>query len=221
MNKSELDKIVIEIEFLIISIIQGIALSTLAISAMSSLTGLRYEYWPYVLSALIILLVFWALAISHTVSFISWPLSMSHNFLYFVATLLEVIAFAYVSNPLLWFAFNFLFFLVAGVLYFLDLKLIEWRKDSFSATDAQQKLYAHIHSDQRFQIAVFVPSIIIFSFAAWMLIYFFPLYFIEGKHHLWLIGIQIIMGFGAMFYSVKTFGVRARLISEVAKNKEL
>ena len=42
---SNLDQTVVDIEFLLISVIQGVALATLATNAVSPISNLQIEYW--------------------------------------------------------------------------------------------------------------------------------------------------------------------------------
>src|SRR3989344_2965707 len=112
--KKELDSKAVEIEFLVISVIQGLAIQMLAVSASDPLSSLKYEYWFAIISAFILILIFWSQALLHTVSFIDWPIDIVHTFLYFLASFVEVMAFTHVANPLKWFVFGSTFLVIAG-----------------------------------------------------------------------------------------------------------
>jgi len=105
--KKRLDEFVVDIEFLLISVVQGVALAALAAAAAPIVANLQLEYWPYIVSALLFILIFWSQAIMHVLGFIKWPLDMIHNFLYFVASLIEVMAFSVMNKPLVWFSLFF------------------------------------------------------------------------------------------------------------------
>ena len=105
--------------------VQGVALGALGTAASQPLSNLDFQYWPYILSGFLLILTFWSQAIIHSLSFIKWPLDIRHNFLYFLAGLVEFLAFEHLQDPLRWFIFQLLFVIVASVLYYIDLKLIK------------------------------------------------------------------------------------------------
>ena len=74
---TKLDEIAINIELVLISLIEGFALANLAERAVPLLDGKdALLYLPYILSGLLIILVFWSQSILHAVSFIRWPLNV-------------------------------------------------------------------------------------------------------------------------------------------------
>lgn len=107
--KRALDAAVVNIELTLISIIQGLALGVLAAASVEPLVQLQWQAWPYVLTGLLVVLIFWSRALVHTLSFIGWPLEFGHTFVYFGATLLEAVALSQVAHPERWFALNTLY----------------------------------------------------------------------------------------------------------------
>src|SRR5438309_667456 len=132
----QLDDFVVNIEFLLISVIQGVALAALAASAAPIIASLQFEYWPYIITAFLFILLFWSQAIMRVLGFIRWPLDMMHNFLYFLASFVEVVAFSEMTNPLLWFSLIFTFVFVSGLLYYYDLILIKQCKRDMEKTNS-------------------------------------------------------------------------------------
>ena len=102
---SRLDQVALDIEFLLISVVQGVALAALAGGAAGIFTSLDWFAIPYAITAFLIVLIFWSGAIIHALSFIDWPLDLMHSFLYFLASFVEVMAFTHLENPMLWFIF--------------------------------------------------------------------------------------------------------------------
>lgn len=213
-KRSYLDQFTLDIEFLLISVIQGLALGVLATNAATIIGDLQFLYWPYVFSGLFFILIFWSLAIIHAVSFITWPLDLAHNFLYFFASFIEVMAFSHMTDPRKWFAFITCFFLVAAVLYIVDLRLIKQRKSSFKTLD-QKLLYKHICTTQTTELYYFVPLALIFNVCAFYLTYAYPNLFLEQNYHLSLIFTQIIFGIIFMVNSLYRFHTRSKLLSNL------
>ncbi len=214
MTKKELDQIVLSIEFLLISVVQGVALAALATSASGPIASLEIEYWPYIASAFLLILIFWSQAIIHAISFINWPLDLTHTFLYFLAGFIEVVAFTEMTNPLKWFGLIVIFFIVAAFLYIIDLQLIKNRRQNFQNNDAGKKLYSHILKEQLFELSVLVPAGFIYNAFAFYLIYTYPNIFITQKFHVLLIIFQVAFGLLSLFVSIKSFKKRSRLITQ-------
>lgn len=217
MNKAKLDQFTLDIEFLLISAVQGVALGALAGAASGPLSNLDYQYWPYILSGFLLILTFWSQAIIHSLSFIKWPLDLAHNFLYFLMGLVEFLAFSQLQDPLRWFIFQLAFVVVASVLYFVDLKLIKAGKDHFDDTSAQKTLYKHIWDEQVSEIKTLIPSGLIFNSLAVYLIWKYPDFFITQGYHLGIVGIQLLLTIYIIVVSIKSFKTRSRLISNTFK----
>src|ERR1043166_3158028 len=101
---SKLDEIAINIELVLISLIEGVALVTLAEHVVLGLQEPDwFRYVPYMLGGFAILLVFWAQSISHAISFIRWPIRVEHMFLYFLSALIQIIAYTNLLHIGAWF----------------------------------------------------------------------------------------------------------------------
>ena len=79
-SRSELDAMIADIELTLVSIIQGVALTVLIETSREAGAKLDWIMWPYVLSGLIIILVFWSRVVLHILTVIRWPLEFGHNF---------------------------------------------------------------------------------------------------------------------------------------------
>jgi hypothetical protein len=213
MKKDKLDQFTLDIEFLLISIVQGVAIAALGGEAVKIIAAAQWQYIPYIVAGFLFILIFWSGAIIHAVSFIDWPLDLTHNFFYFLASLIEVIAFGFMDNPLVWFITIFFFFLAAEVLYIIDYKLILSRKDVFESK-AQIKLYTDLIAEQRFELSTIVPAGIIFNAICIFLIYTNPQLFLGQQYHLVLICLQVLFSFGFLALIIKSFKKRSHLISE-------
>ncbi len=213
MTKDRLDQFTLDIEFLLISIVQGVALAALGSEAVKIIATGQWQYFPYCIAGFLFILIFWSGAIIHALSFIDWPLDLKHNFFYFLASLIEVIAFGFMDDPIRWFAAIFFFFLTAEILYIIDYKLILDRKHIFESK-AQVILYKDIISEQRFELFFIVPAGIIFNVIAFILIYFNPQLFITNNYQIGLSLLQILFSLGFLMIVLKSFKKRAKLISE-------
>lgn len=207
MNKEKLNQLTLDIEFLLISVIQGVALASLATSAMIPLTTLQFQYWPYIFTAFLFILVFWSGAIIHAVSFIAWPPDLIHSFIYFLASLIEVMAINNINNPLNWFVFLLIFQIVAGILYLYDLSMIRKSEKNFKTPDLQ-KLYKHILKEQIMELKIFIPSSLVFN-----IISILTIVYIDPSYNLLLIILQGIFGLIFLLNSLNSFKTRSKLIS--------
>ncbi len=202
MNK-RLDQLVFDIEFMLISVVQGVALAALASSAIEPLTSMQYQYWPYIASGIVLVMLFWSQSIIHSVSFIGWPLNLFHNFLYFLAAFVEVVAFSQVTKPVGWYGANTAFFVVALVLYLVDLKIIKDRTKFLNP-----ELACHALQEQRLGLLVLVPLGIAFNLIAiWQTR--------QNPHlHLAFGLIQLVVGLAVLTYSLNRFKDRAKLLAK-------
>ena len=212
-KKAQLDQFAVDIEFLLISVIQGVALGALASNAAKPIGDLQFEYWLYIASGFLFILNFWSQAIIHTVSFIDWPLDLTHNFLYFLVSFIEVMAFSHLTDPLRWFAFISAFFVAALVLYIFDLYLIYQHKPKFEDSVARKHLYKHIHAREQFELKIFLPGAILFNILAILAILAFPHLFLANHYHLVLISAQTLLNVVFLVNSLLNFRKRSELIS--------
>lgn len=211
-GRTRLDQFSFDIEFLLISVVQGVALAALATSAVSPIADLNWLIIPYVISAFLVIIIFWSQAIIHAVSFIDWPLDLIHNFLYFLASFVQVLAFSRISDPLHWFSFMTALFIVAGLLYFVDYGLIKKRKLDFEKTKQGTTLYKDIITQHVYEMKFLVPTGIIFNLLAAFIVWKFG-----GSLHLFLITVQIIFQLSILINSLHSFKRRSRLIAEMVE----
>src|SRR3954467_4348887 len=102
-GRLDLDPMIVEIELTLVSIIQGVALTILIECSREVIADWKLALWPYVLSGLLIIFVFWSRAVLHIMTLIRWPLEFGHNFLYIACALVEAILFAQLAQPQRWF----------------------------------------------------------------------------------------------------------------------
>lgn len=216
LRLQRLDQFTLDIEFLLISVVQGVALAVLAGIAAEPISKLQFETWPYIITGFLFILIFWSQAIVHAISIISWPLDLTHNFIYFLASFVEVLTFDHLQNPLMWFIYSALFLIVGWVLYIVDLKLIKSKKEKFMVTNAKIKLYKHILSRQIFEFKYFIIAGIGFNLLSAFLIYQNPVFFIDHKGHLILAIIQLGFGIITIINLMKSFSKRMSLVTNAS-----
>jgi len=213
--KSQLDATVIGIELTLISIIQGLALGVLAASAVQPLVQLQWETWPYVLTGLAIILVFWSRSLVHTLSFIGWPLEFGHTFGYFAATLIEAAALSQVGEPEQWFALNTLYAACVWGLYAWDLRLVRRHASDFESS-GKRALLADIVRDQQRNIRLLMPLAVAFQGLSWWLLHAYPQAMLDGHWHLLLIGLSLAFSLQYLYGGVQLLRRRQGWILERA-----
>jgi hypothetical protein len=189
--KTQLDATVVGIELTLISIIQGLALGILVAASVQPLLQLQWETWPYVLTGLLVILIFWSRSLIHTLSFIGWPLEFGHTFGYFGATLLEAAALSQVGDPQAWFALNALYAAAVWGLYAWDLRVVRRQAQDFT-TPGERALLADIVRDQRLNIVALMPAAVAFQGLSWWLVRAYPQAMLQGHWHLLLIGLSLL-----------------------------
>ena len=213
--KKELDQQASEIEFLLISVVQGLALQMLAVSALEPISMFRTEYWFYIVSAFILILVFWSQAIMHALSFIDWPIDLVHTFLYFLASFFEVIVFNQITHPLKWYLFGSAFLLIAGLLYAYDLFMIRRHRSEFIRRKEKKKLYNHMYTQQIKEMKLFLPAALLYNVLAAFLIFRFPQMYIGQNYHILLAGVQTIGSVFLLLNTIGTFKLRSAIIDRM------
>ena len=204
---------IVEIELTLVSIIQGVALYFLIESARGFMTVREIIFWPYIVSALLVIFVFWSRSVLHIITVIRWPLEFGHNFLYIACALFEALLFTRLHSPRAWFAFGALFGAVGWLLFVYDLRLIRARAED-SAGPASNRLSAVVTRDQWLNITVLVPAVFLFNLASYLCIRQWPDLFLGRNLHLWLAVAQLA-GFSAyLFYVMRFFKGIAPLILE-------
>lgn len=212
LTRERLDGTVVDIEFLLIAVIQGLALTTLAVEAEPVFREGDWVYWPYVLAGFVLMLNFWSLAIIHSISFISWPFDLVHTLLYLLVAFVEVAAFAEVTHPAKWFVFMFVFFVCSALLYAWDMKVIREKREEFQDTLPRARLYEHIYGQQRTELTRLLPAAVIFHGGIVVLLWVAPGIVLDDDRHVLFVGAQLVFGLAYLAAIVRSFGVRRQLI---------
>lgn len=197
---NRLNDIAFDIELLLISVVQGLAITTIAENSIGLINGEEFIYWPYILAAFLFVVIYWMQVINHTLSFIEWPLDIIHTFLYYLVALAEFIAFSTLNNPGRWFFVNSILMIFITILYFYDYRMIKneyYRRHSA----AKKNLLKDALQKQILALKTFVPGALLFNIASLALIYYHPVYFLEQNYHLLLISAQIMLALVYLFQS--------------------
>ncbi len=184
-----LGALVIAIEFTLISVVVGVILFPLMDGATALLRDVQFEYWLYILSGLAFILLLWTQVISHSLSFIGWPINIGHNLLYIVFALVLGIQMHFLSDPRGWFAISLVSTIVAWLLVYYDAKVIQERMAG--AGGSAQALFNFALERQRqllrgMLIAV-ANSILNVGLVVWL-----PQYMVEQPGHLILSALQTV-----------------------------
>src|SRR6187399_302714 len=110
-----LGALAVAIEFTLISVMVGVILFPLMDFATPILRGLKWEYMPYVVSGLILILYTWSEVISHSLTFIGWPMDLPHNLLYIVTSMFLAVQMHFLQEPLGWFCLTTISVTIAAV----------------------------------------------------------------------------------------------------------
>ena len=210
---SKLDEVALNIELVLISIIEAAALTFLGENATALLhTPHWLMYIPSILAGLAILLVFWSQAILHAVSFIRWPLRMEHMLLYFVAALVQIIAYGFMADLMQWFLWWTLFSLIAVFIYIADLDIIRTSKASFEKFSGGKAYIDTVEARHLTELKRLVPLALMFNVVALFVTWYWSNLF----HNPFLFGgiclLQGLVSLGALFDCVRNFSQRARLL---------
>lgn len=184
-----LGALVIAIEFTLISVMVGVIIFPLMDFATPILRDLRFEYVPYIISGLLLILYIWTEVISHSLSFIGWPIDLVHNLLYIIFAMFLAIQMHFLQDPRAWFGITCLSALIAAVISYYDLRLIQERR--VGAKGAAAELFNSAYERQRSLVRT-SPLTVLNAFVAFALVLLFPSFFLESYGHLILVAIQII-----------------------------
>jgi hypothetical protein len=169
--------------------------------------------WPYVLSGLIIILVFWSRVVLHILTVIRWPLEFGHNFLYIACALVEAFSFAQLGNPARWFAFVAAFLAVGWLLFAYDLRIIHMRVRDRTG-DVSHRLYTLLIRDQWLNLGLLLPGFFLVNVAFTAAIHLRPEFFLAREGHIWLIALQLIAFGGYLSYVVIFYRKVAPLVAQ-------
>jgi hypothetical protein len=211
-GRSELDSMVVEIELTLTSIVQGVALYFLIDNARGVLALQQRAFWPYVISGLLTILIFWSRSVVHTLTLIRWPLEFGHNFFYIGCALGESLLFSRLSNPRAWFAMGALYAIIAWLLFIYDLRLLSARERD-SAGEASNRLYALVTRDQWLNIIALVPGLFLLNVGCAALIHLHPGFFLGRSGHVCLAAIQLVALMIYLLYVLRFFKTLTPLVS--------
>jgi hypothetical protein len=212
-SRKELDSMVVEIELTLCSIIQGVALYFLVENARAVLSMGQASAWPYIATALIIILLFWSRSLIHTLTLIRWPLEFVHNFFYIACTLVEALAFTHLNDPFTWFVLTALYAVVVWLLFAYDMRIVALRGRD-SAGPVGSRLYALVGADQLLNIRVLIPLIFLSNAGSALAIYLRPDFFLARGGHYILIALQGLGLLGYLIYVIRAYIRLQPLITE-------
>lgn len=215
MKNPDLDGLVLNIEFTLISIIQGVALFFLIDNAHVPLLTLQWPFWPYVATGLLAILIFWSRSILHTLTVIRWPLEFGHTFIYVACTLIEAVAFTQIGNPRAWYAVLTIYAALVWFLFVFDLRIIR-RGVAESPDKAGADLFRLLEKDQFSNIRFLVPSNILFNAAAWAAVSHWPdLFLVEG----WHMALGIFQLAASLFYTGYSLKFYQKILPLITKTR--
>ena len=212
-SRFELDAMIADIELTLVSIIQGVALTVLIEASREAIATFDWMMWPYVLSGLTIILVFWSRVVLHILTVIRWPLEFGHNFLYIACALVEAFAFTQLGNPGRWFAFVAAFLAAGWLLFAYDLRLIRMRVSDRTG-DVSNRLYTLVTRDQWLNLGLLLPAFFLVNVACAFAIHSWPEFFLGRNGHIWPIVLQLIAFAGYLSYVVRFYGKLAPSIAQ-------
>lgn len=215
LSDGRLDQLTLDVEFLLVSIIQGIALTTLVNTALPLMLAGRWFDLPYVVTAFLLILFFWSQSIIHALSFVRWPIQLFHSFLYFVVAFFEILLLTQVDDPKRWFLTGVVFFFSALPLYAYDLKLMLQQLGRVAA-EQQRRVLRQMITNQREVMLVIIPFGIVFNLAAFWLTLYWPELFIGQHRHILLGGVQAVIGLLVLCRSVVTFQNRSSQFEQLS-----
>lgn len=209
VDRKDFDAIVLNIEFLVVSIVQGLAFSSLASVAAGSLTLDALDRWPAIVAAFLLLLLFWSQAMLHAISFIRWPMDVWHTILYFLASFIEVIAFMHLGEPHVWFGLLTVFFAVVWLLYHRDLAMMEQYGAQRVNTKAERTAYDHMKRRHEKEMCVLTPFGFAFHSLAFIAVLIAP-----GTFSLGTVLLQAFVLLYGVIRSAQVFRSRVDMISD-------
>jgi hypothetical protein len=199
-----LSDLVMNVELTLVSVIQATIMFFLIEGAHEPLVSLSFAAWPYVATAFVITLLFWARALLHTLTVIRWPLDYLHNFVYLGCTVFQSLMAAELAKPLRWYALGAAYFAVAWILFVVDRRMIA-RRAKESRAAASRELFQLLDRDQALNIKLLVPCTLGLSACGAVAVWQWPEVFVEQKLHLALVAGQLAGALGYLIYSMRFF----------------
>lgn len=208
-----LSALVIAVEFTLISVMVGVIIFPLMDFATEILRDLDFEYFPYILSGLVLILYLWTEVIAHSLTFIGWPINIFHNLLYIVFAMFLAIQMHFLTDPHGWFTMTIVSAAIGAAIVYYDLKVIEERRRGSSGAAAA--LYDAAWARQRILLRT-TPFTIVNAVLQAALVYFLPSLFIEGRLHLVLVVIQIVAFAFLIIRTIRAFKAEGEQIVQKA-----
>ena len=200
----DLDGLVVTMELTLISIIQGIALYFLTETSRAVLINGQIILWPYVLTGLLFVLLFWSRALLHTLTVIRWPLEFGHNFLYIACTFLQAVMFTRIPEPRHWYLIGAIYTAALWLLFVIDMGMIRHRfQDSTSAESPQ--LLGILRREQLLHITLGMPAVAVFFVASTVAIHQWPEVMIDGGGHVVLALTQLASVIVYMWHTLRFY----------------
>ena len=209
----KLDEIALNIELVLISIIEGVALSALGYNAIPVFAQpANWQYIPFVFAGLAILLVFWSQAILHAVSFIRWPLSMGHMLTYFLASFLQVIAYYNITTSTSWFLWWTIFSFLAFAIYIIDLRILKSVVPNYDSIPGGPSYIQEVLRRHVYEMKFLIPLSVAFNVVVLGLAFYGGPYF-SGPMFCIVAGtVQLLVSLGALMDCVKNFKSRSAML---------
>ena len=211
-SRRDLHHIVLDVELVLISVVQGVALTTLAAEASPVLRSHELIAYAFVGTGLLFVLSFWSVALVHAISFLTWPMDLVHYYFYFGVALLECLTFTRIAHPHDWFGFSIACFALSAALYAYDYRLILRRRADYGGSEPYRALFEHIRRGQRFEMLVLMPAGLLFSVVAWMIVGARP------SAATPLAVVQLLLAGGFLVNFLLNFGRRQRLITACTRD---
>lgn len=207
--RRNLSALVITIEFTLISVMIAVILTPLTERAADLLANLEFEYWLYIVSGLLFILYIWTEVVSHSLSFVGWPIEFGHNLLYIVFTMLLTVQMNFLADPVGWFALTCLNTIVASAIVLYDRRVIEKKQTTAQPREAQ--LYAVALERQRGLVRI-LPLTLLNAIVPLALLIALPSVFIERSGHIILVAVQILALLFLLIRTLHSFSTWAQPI---------
>jgi hypothetical protein len=211
---TKLDEIAVNVELVLISLIQGLALILFAQQIMAALGDPEwYRYITFTLAGLAILLTFWAQSILRAMSFTRWPIRIEHLFLYFVVALAQMIAYSNILSLSNWFFWWSVYSLVVMAMYFLDLQILRDSFARFAQLRGGSEFLERVEKRHIFEMTRLVPAALALNVLCWLAAIVVPRFF----QPIWIYAIpgalQLTFSIYLLYDCMKNFRVRSEMIS--------
>ena len=205
-------------ELTLISIIQGIALYFLTETSRAVLINGEIIFWPYVLTGLLFVLLFWSRALLHTLTVIRWPLEFSHNFLYIACTFLQAVMFTRIPDPRHWYLIGAIYTGAIWLLFVIDMGMIRHRFQDSTSPESLQ-LLGILRREQLLHITLGMPAVTVFFVASTVAIALWPEVMIdEGGHEVLAVAQLVSVGI-YMWHTLRFYHRIAPLILAVRRSE--